>query len=111
MIEARNAICAVSLSRISPIMMTSGSWRRMARSARGERLLAFSSTCTWLMPADLVLDRVLDRDDVLASTFWMWRERGVQQRRLARAGRAGDENDALRARRDQSLELLAARSG
>ena len=44
--EARKAICAVSLSRISPIMITSGSWRRMARKAAGNVFLAFSSTCT-----------------------------------------------------------------
>ena len=48
--DARNAICAVSLSRISPIMTTSGSWRRIARSAVGKDFLPFSSTWTWLIP-------------------------------------------------------------
>ena len=34
---ACTAFCAVSSSRISPTMMMSGSWRRIVRSADGER--------------------------------------------------------------------------
>ena len=45
------AICAVSWSRISPISTTSGSDRRMDRSALAKVSPAFGLTCTWLMPA------------------------------------------------------------
>ena len=46
--EAWMAICAVSKSRISPIMITSGSWRRMARRALAKvrSILAL----TWVCP-------------------------------------------------------------
>ena len=46
--EAWIAICAVSWSRISPIMMTSGSWRRMARRALAKSRSIFS--LTWVCP-------------------------------------------------------------
>ena len=58
------AISAVSWSRISPIMITSGSWRRIERSALAKVRPIFGLTWTWLMPRNLVLDRVLDRDDL-----------------------------------------------
>jgi hypothetical protein len=48
------AISAVSMSRISPTMITSGSWRRKARSAAEKVRPAFSLTLTWLMPARLI---------------------------------------------------------
>ena len=44
------AIFAVSWSRISPTRMTSGSWRRIARSALANVSFAFSLTWVWLMP-------------------------------------------------------------
>ena len=44
------AIFAVSWSRISPTSTTSGSWRRIARSALANVSFAFSLTCVWLTP-------------------------------------------------------------
>ena len=49
--DASMAICAVSRSRISPSSTTSGSDRRMLRSALANVRPAFGLTCTWLMPA------------------------------------------------------------
>ena len=47
---ASTAISAVSVSRISPIMTMSGSWRRMERRALAKvRPISFL-TGTWLMP-------------------------------------------------------------
>ena len=45
------AICAVSKSRISPIMITSGSWRRMARSALAKVRSILALTWVWPTPA------------------------------------------------------------
>ena len=47
--DACSAICAVSWSRISPISTTSGSCRRIERSAEANVRPAFSCTCTWTM--------------------------------------------------------------
>ena len=48
---ACTAICAVSRSRISPIMMTSGSCRRMARSARAKVISMRALTWVWPTPS------------------------------------------------------------
>ncbi|MNI60077.1 hypothetical protein D3C73_1152690 [compost metagenome] len=45
------AICAVSRSRISPIMMVSGSWRRIARNAVPKLMPMRALTWIWPMPA------------------------------------------------------------
>ena len=50
---ALTAISAVSKSRISPIMIISGSWRRNERSAAAKLRPISSCICTWLMPAKL----------------------------------------------------------
>ena len=42
------AYWAVSLSRISPTMMTSGSWRRMWRRAAAKVIPTLSCTSVWL---------------------------------------------------------------
>ena len=47
---ACTAICAVSRSRISPIIMMSGSWRRKERSALAKVSPICGFTCTWLTP-------------------------------------------------------------
>src|SRR5665647_2996531 len=47
---ASMAICAVSWSRISPISTTSGSDRRIERSALAKVRPALGLTCTWLIP-------------------------------------------------------------
>jgi hypothetical protein len=49
--EALTAISAVSLSRISPIMMMFGAWRRIERRAALKVSPMSARTCTWLMPA------------------------------------------------------------
>ena len=49
--EACTAICAVSRSRISPIMMMSGSWRRIERSARAKSSSIFGLTCVCPTPS------------------------------------------------------------
>jgi hypothetical protein len=59
------AICAVSSSRISPTMILSGSWRRIERRPRAKVSPFFSLTGIWVMPLELVLDRVLDGDDLV----------------------------------------------
>ena len=48
---ACTAISAVSRSRISPTRMTSGSWRRIERSAAANVMPCRSFTSVWLMPA------------------------------------------------------------
>jgi hypothetical protein len=47
---ALTAISAVSKSRISPTMMTSGSCRKKERSAAAKFRPMSSCICTWLMP-------------------------------------------------------------
>ncbi len=47
---ARMPISAVSWSRISPMRMMSGSWRRAVRSTREKLRSIFSCTCTWFRP-------------------------------------------------------------
>ena len=44
------AISAVSLSRISPTMMTSGSWRRIERKPLAKVSSIFGFTCIWPTP-------------------------------------------------------------
>ena len=48
---ARMAMSAVSRSRISPTMMTSGSWRRMWRSPAAKVSPICGLTWIWLMPS------------------------------------------------------------
>ena len=48
--EAWMAICAVSKSRISPIMITSGSWRKIARRALAKVSSILALTWVWPMP-------------------------------------------------------------
>jgi hypothetical protein len=48
------AMSAVSRSRISPTMMTSGSWRRNDLSAAAKFRPALSLTLTWLTPGMLI---------------------------------------------------------
>jgi len=57
-------IFAVSPSLISPTITTSGSERRIERSAAAKRRPARTLICTWFDAREPVLDRILDRDDV-----------------------------------------------
>ena len=58
------AISAVSRSRISPTMITSGSWRTMWRSPLAKVSPIFGLHRDLVDALELVLDRVLDRDDL-----------------------------------------------
>ena len=81
------AIWAVSRSRTSPTMITSGSARTIERSPAAKVRPVFGLTCTCLTPSSsystgsstvmIVLSGVLTRA-----------EAGVERGRLARAGRA-----------------------
>ena len=103
------AICAVSGSRISPTMILSGSWRRIERRPRAKVRPFFSLTGICVMPrswystgSSIVM--------ILSSTDLDLRERGVERRRLAAAGRAGDEHHAVRLA-DVLAEALQLRLG
>ena len=91
---ASTAICAVSLSRISPTMMMSGSARIIERRPLANVEARLRVDLHLLDARELVLDRVLDRDDVLLGRVELG-QRAVERRRLARAGRAGDEHRAV----------------
>ena len=90
------AISAVSLSRISPTRMMFGAWRSIARRMRAKSSPIWCRTWHWLMPARWYSTGF---SAVMILTFGPVQllERGVERRRLARAGRPGDEEDAVRA--------------
>ena len=93
---ADSAVWTVSSSRISPIRITSGSWRRTRRSARLKEAVSMP-TSRWLITERRSrvdeLDRVLDRDDVRRRGLVDVVDHRRERRRLARAGRAGDQDD------------------
>ena len=67
---AVSAVEIVSRSRISPTRITSGSWRSAARSASANvgRVAADLALVDDAVPVPVQeLDRILDREDVLAS--------------------------------------------
>ena len=62
--DAVIAISAVSRSRISPTMMTSGSWRRKRAQPAREGQLDLRVHLRLRDALELVLDRILDGEDV-----------------------------------------------
>ena len=79
--------------------MTSGSWRK--RGAQGAAEAGrVGADLALVDDAPLVavheLDRVLDRDDVVAAGAVDLVDQRRERRRLARAGRAGDEDEPAR---------------
>ncbi len=88
------AIRAVSASRISPTMITSGSARSIERRPVGEGEAGLGVHLDLVDARHLVLDRVLDRDDVAVDRVERV-ERRVERGGLARAGRAGDQHRAV----------------
>ena len=88
------AICAVSRSRISPTMITSGSARTIARSPVANVSPALGLTWIWVIPSSWYSTGssivTMCCSGVLATL-----ERGVQRGRLARAGRPGHEHGAV----------------
>jgi hypothetical protein len=61
---AWTAIRAVSVSRISPTMMTSGSWRRIDRRPFAKSIPALGLSCTCMIPSM--------RYSTGSSTVMMW---------------------------------------
>ena len=109
--EAWIAVSAVSTSRISPTSRMFGFCRSMARMIRAKVIPILAFTSHWFTPGQVVLDRVLGGDDLHVGPVQLV-ERGVQGGRLARAGRPGDQQDAV-GTFDQLLEpceVVVARS-
>ena len=100
---ACTACSAVSVSRISPTMMMSGSWRSTVRRRAGEGHVDLRPHRHLVEVLEHHLDRVLDRDDVDLGLREVLEHR-VERRGLAAAGGAGDQDDAGRAR-DEVVEL------
>ena len=69
----------------------------------------FGCTCICEMPRELVLDRILDGEDVEVRLVDLVQAR-VERGRLAGAGRAGDEDDAV-GPRDQVLHQCVVARG
>ena len=100
---AVSAVPIVSRSRISPRRITSGSWRSAPRraSAKLDRVgadLALVDDAA-LVPVE-ELDRVLDGHDVVVARAVDLVDHRRERGRLARAGRARDEDEAARLRRE-----------
>ena len=98
-------ILAVSPSRISPTITTSGSERRIERSAEANVRPARDVDLHLVDAREPVLDRILDGDDVDLGPVDLGQRR-VERRRLTGAGRPRDEERAGRAA-DDLLELRA----
>jgi hypothetical protein len=98
---AWTAMCAVSMSRISPSMTTSGSWRSRARSAAAKVMPIFSCICVCVMPSRWYSTGSSTVCRCSSSVLVELAEGGVERRGLTRAGGAGDEDDAVR-----GLDLL-----
>ena len=114
---AVSAVPIVSRSRISPTRITSGSWRSAARRA-SPKLIASTPISRWL-----TMQRLCRCTNSIGSSIVrMWSvpvavdlvDHRRERRRLARPGRAGDEDEAARlhrqlgerARQVQLLERL-----
>ena len=88
------AIRAVSASRISPTITMSGSARRIERSPVAKSSPALRLTFIWLIPSI----RYSTGSSIVMIFFVdvvQRAERRVERRRLARAGRPGDEDGAV----------------
>ncbi len=72
----------------------SGSCRKILRKRMGERQTDLVMDLDLVDPVQLILDRVFGRDDLRFGTADL-QQRTVQRRRLARAGRTGDQDDAV----------------
>ncbi len=68
--DAWSAICAVSWSRISPTSTTSGSWRRIERSAEANVRPALSCTWTWTMFCPSRYSTGSSTVTMLTPSFW-----------------------------------------
>src|SRR5664279_5216875 len=104
------AISDVGKSRISPTMMTSGSWRKNAQ-ARGKGEVDLLVHCDLRNTVKLVLDRILDGQDVEIRRIDLGQTR-IQRRRLARTGGPRDQQNAVRPRDEivHRLEVIFAKT-
>ena len=108
-----SAASTVSRSRISPMRTMSGSSRSAARSALREAVgvavhLALVDQAV-LVLVD-VLDRILDGEDVLVALGVDLVDHRRQRRRLAAAGRPGDEHQPARPLGERAPAPAAARA-
>src|SRR6185503_11775730 len=83
---ACSAVSIVSMSRISPTRMTSGSWRSALRSAAAND---FALAHDRVVVAVQILDRVFDGNDVARPRAVDVVDHRRQRRALAAAGGAG----------------------
>src|ERR1700760_2167001 len=88
---ACTATCAVSESRISPTMITSGSWRTKERSAEGQSDRRLDLRL--VDAGDLVFDGILDGQD-LADRLVEDRQHGGQGRGFGPGGGGGGGSTA-----------------
>ena len=93
---ADRAVATVSSSRISPTRITSGSWRSTRRSARLNEAVSWP-TSRWLITERLSWCRNSIGSSIVTMCFACVRVDLVDHRRerrgLARAGRAGEQDD------------------
>ena len=102
------AASIVSRSRISPTRITSGSCRNARRIASANDVhidAHFALIDRRLLVIVIELDRVFDRDDVVIDVLVDIVDHRGQRRALARAGRAGDQEQPARPH-DQTLEHI-----
>ena len=104
--DACSAICAVSWSRISPISTTSGSCRRIDRSAEANVRPAFSCTWTCTMFSPRRYSTGSSTVTMLTPSLWIMPDGRVERGGLARAGRSGHQQDALLGRQQGLHPLL-----
>ena len=105
---ACTAMSAVSRSRISPTMMTSGSWRRIERRTRAKSSSISGLTWIWVMPSiwySIGSSMVM----ILSLAVVEVAQGGVERRGLAAAGGAGDQDHAVR--RGQRVAQLGLEVG
>ena len=91
---ARTAISAVSKSRISPTSTTSGSWRSTERKSGGKSQADLLAHLDLDGAFELILDRVLERDDFAALVVGLG-QGGIEGGGLAAAGWAGEQHHSL----------------
>ena len=101
---ARIPMRAVSSSRISPIMTTSGSCRSMARKPSLNPISPWLFTCDWLMPGIRYSIGIFDRHHVAERRVDAF-QAVVKRRGLAGANGSGHEHGAI-GLADQAIEHL-----
>ena len=95
---------AVSMSRISPSMMMFGAWRSIERRAGREGESHDLAHLHLVDAGQHIFNRVFDGDDLAVGAVDVV-EAGVKRGGLARAGRAGDKENAV-GQADEPLEGL-----